>query len=305
MADYTRLTPDDIAAILTHYDLGRLDAAVPLEGGQANSSYRLTTSGGEFTLSVCDEKGPDDIRILTRVMSCLEALDFPTPRLVTPTGEESFIVYRSKPVYVKTFLRGRVRQDLTPAMAGQVGRALARLHAVPVPEGLPPAFPYGLKMFRELPDTAHPFTSWLSRKIRYLETALDLSMPRGFIHGDIYWDNLLFDGDRLTAVLDFEEACRYYLLFDLGMACVGCCAGPDGLDVERMSALMRGYRTARPLSGPEKEQFRPFLVYAAAAGAFWRFRQYNIRHPDPEKADNYLELARLADLAEEEELSVF
>ena len=37
------------------------------------------------------------------------------------------------------------------------------------------------------------------------------------------------------------------------------------------------------------------MEYAAVAGAFWRFRQYNIRYPDKEKAGNYKELSGLAD----------
>ena len=56
MADLTILSTEDIRSILTNYDLGDLKSAIPLSGGQANSSYRLLTSRGSYTLSVCDEK---------------------------------------------------------------------------------------------------------------------------------------------------------------------------------------------------------------------------------------------------------
>ena len=76
---------------------------------------------------------------------------------------------------------------------------------------------------------------------------------------------------------------------------MGCCARYGFFDMDRVACLIRGYETASPLSGREKTQYRVFLVYAATAAAFWRFRQYNVRYPDLDKKDSYKELADLAD----------
>lgn len=299
MADYTKLNQTDIETLLDRYDLGPLEAAAPLSGGQANSSYQLTTPKGYFTLSVCDEKTAKETRVLTRVLEALASHGFPTTHLVPARDGRAFVTFREKPVYIKTYLDGEVSRDLDPAMLAQVGQAMARLHTLPAPDGLPPAFPYGLAYFNEVLDTeiSHPFKEWLSGKKAYMEATLDLSMARGFIHGDIFWDNLLFDRGNLVAVLDFEEACQYFFLYDLGMAAVGCCSSDGSFDRDKVSRLVRGYQARRPLSGKEKGQFTPFLVYAATAAAFWRFRQYNIRRPDPARADTYQELAALADQA--------
>ncbi len=96
-------------------------------------------------------------------------------------------------------------------------------------------------------------------------------------------------------MLDFEEACQYFLLYDLGMAAVGCCAANGEFNTEAVNSLVRGYQSRHPLTDSEKNQFIPFLVYAATASAFWRFRQYNIHHPNPSCADSYKELVSLAD----------
>ena len=128
-----------------------------------------------------------------------------------------------------------------------------------------------------------------------LKLEIDLTMARGFVHGDIFWDNLLFNNGKLTAVLDFEEACQYFLLYDLGMAAVGCCSAKGRFNAEKITWLLRGYQDLRPLTGPEKAQFIPFLVYAATATAFWRFRQYNLRYSDLNMEATYKEMADLAD----------
>lgn len=297
MADLTILNKEDIQSILNNYNLGSLKSANPLSGGQANSSFRLLTSKGIFTLSVCDEKSTEEIDTLTRVLEYLESNRFPATRLVRPITGHNLIDYKSKPVYIKQFLDGSVIRDLDRPMIEQVGNAIARLHELKAPEGAPHDFAYGLEHFEEVltADISHPFKNWLKDKTGMLKSELDLTMARGFIHGDIFWDNLLFKDGKLIAVLDFEEACQYFLLFDLGMAAVGCCSVEGRFDEEKITWLLQGYQNRRPLTEPEKVQFAPFLVYAATATAFWRFRQYNLRYPNLNLKDSHKEIAALAD----------
>ncbi|MBU0972795.1 MAG: homoserine kinase [Proteobacteria bacterium] len=295
MADYTHLTPEIIKELIREYDLGELVSMAPLDGGQANSSVKINTRAGAFTLSVCDEKNQEDIRNLTRVLTHLEAHKFPCTRLVTTRDATPFIHYDGKPVYVKAFIEGEVCPNLSPKMLVQVGTAMAKLHGLdPVP-GMAGHFPYGLQSFDEIFDTSHPYVDWLRGKKKFLETAIDPAMKKGVIHGDIFWDNLVFSHGRLTAVLDFEEACTYYTLFDMGMAAVGCCAPRGSLSMDRIKQLITGYQQVCPLTKPEKKQLKIFVEYAAVSASFWRFRQYNLRYFSSAKKDNYRELSILAD----------
>lgn len=53
------------------------------------------------------------------------------------------------------------------------------------------------------------------------------------------------------------------------------------------------------LSSERLRALLPLRVeYAAMTPAFWRFRQFNVRVPDPERAEIYLEVASLAEQAE-------
>ncbi|MCG8683263.1 MAG: homoserine kinase [Desulfobacterales bacterium] len=300
MADYTKLDIKEIHTLLENYDLGTFESVEPLSGGQANSSYKIKTKKGWFTLSVCDEKTAQELLTMTRVLKRLSEHSFKSTRLICTTNGKPFVDYQSKPVYVKEFIDAEVIRDLDESMLNQVGSAMAILHGIEAPDDLPQAFPYGRASFDEILkiDIDHPFKNWLEKKTVFLDSALDLSMAKGFIHGDIFWDNLLFKKGRLAAVLDFEEACHYYLLYDLGMASVGCCAENGQFITKKIKALLKGYQISRPLTDKEKELFRPFLVYAATAATFWRFRQYNIRYPQADLGDSYQELAGLADQAE-------
>ncbi len=297
MADYTKLTLKIIKELIAQYNLGEFKSMTLLDGGQANSSMKISTQTGTFTLSVCDEKNQDDIHCLTRVLTYLEAHGFPCTRLIVTQKGSPFILHETKPVYIKEFLTGEVCRDLSYGMLIQVGNAMAKLHALKPPPDLPKQFPYGLESFEELFGVGilHPFVNWLRQKKEFLLTAIDKTMARGFIHGDIFWDNLLFSNNTLVAILDFEEACAYYKLYDMGMATVGCCAQNKKFSMDRIKQLVKGYEQVCPLASPEKKQLKIFMEYAAVAASFWRFRQYNLRYPSPGKKNNYLELAGLAD----------
>ncbi len=296
MANYTHMTRAEAQSILAQYGLESCGDPVPMEGGQANSSFLIPTENGTFICSVCDEKNLQEIDILTRILLYLEKNGFPASRVLQTKQGGLYLEHEGKPVYLKGYIQGRVVQDLSSGMVAQVGRALAELHTLPPLEGMPGTFAYGFQAMEELLalDSEHPFQPWLEERRAYLGGHIDPDLEQGLIHGDLFWDNLVFEGEALAAVLDFEEACSYYTLFDLGMSAVGCCSKNGRFDPERIRALLGGYQQGRRLAHRERDQLGYFMEYAAAATALWRFRQYNIRYPLPDKADSYLEMASLA-----------
>lgn len=297
MADYTQLTSRQLNTLLDQYDLGELIKVASLEGGQANSSLKISTQKGVFILSICDEKSAEEIQNLTDILSFLETQGFPTTRLVKAKEDRPFVFHGAKPVYVKQFLSGRVSSALSASMIEQVGKAMARLHQLEPLPGMTSFFSYGLEAFEHLLnyDLDHTYLDWLAAKKSYLEHAIDPDMPKGFIHGDIFWDNIVFDQGSLAGILDFEEACYFYTLFDIGMAVVGCCSSSGNFNTSQIQALLRGYADEHLFTAHEESQLNVFIEYAAISTSVWRFRQYNVKYPNPEKADNYKEMVFLAD----------
>ena len=297
MAEYTSLTDTIIKNLLAHYDLGRLTNTSKMQGGQANSSFKLVTDKDTFIVSICDEKNTGQIDALTKVLAYLNQNGFPTSQPVATQAGDFFFVHDHKPVYVKKFVPGHVIERLSSLMISQVGRTMARLHAIPPLENLPDQFSYGIESFDTLLDSdfQHPYTDWLRQKKNFLGHSIEPQMARGFIHGDMFWDNLLFANERLVAILDFEEACFYYKLYDLGMAAVGCCSRDGRFDMQKLAVFLDGYQQHCRLAKTEQSQLKVFMEYAAVAGSFWRFRQYHIRYPSAAMSETYKELAALAD----------
>lgn len=295
MAHYTLLDRSGLEAILLAYPLGPPRDLTPLDGGKANSSSLFTTDSGTYVVSVCDEKRPDELELLTRTLEHLEKHGIATTRLVKSRNGANFIEHGGKPVYVKEFIEGTVPDVLTPEMLSQLGAALARLHAVPPQQNLPEVYSYGIESFPEITRESGSFARWLQDKAQRLAKCINADLPKGLIHGDLFSDNSVFRGETLAAILDFEEVCFYFLVFDLGMCAAGCCCPSGKLSLSLTSALIDGYQSVRPLSDLERELFKLHLEYGAVATAFWRYRQFNVRFPDLGKKSLYREMAELAD----------
>jgi len=297
MASYTQIDLDDIKRIVSRYDLGEVSAFENLIGGQANSSFKLTTATGFFILSICDEKSFTEVGQLAVLLRHLEEQGFPTTPVINAADGRLVIEHQGKPVLIKRYMEGTVPEEMKPKMLYRLGREIARLHQIEAPMGLPNRFAYGLKSFDEVifSPADDAYRTWLKKKKAHLEQTIRPDLPRCLIHGDIFYDNTLFRDDALVAIIDFEEACRYYRVFDLGMCAVGACNTKGLADLKKTRILVDGYRSLRRLEPAEKEQLQTFVIYGAVATSFWRFRRYNLILPDSANSRTYLKMNTIAD----------
>jgi homoserine kinase type II len=304
MATYTQLNQKDIQSLADSYDLKVIKFS-PLDGGNGNSSYIVRTQQGSYVLTVCDEKKIDEVFKMGQLLLFLESHSVPCNRLVSPVRSDILTTLATangvKPVILKDYISGHVVEQLDGAMLSQVGRQVARLNLIPPPDYLPTRHPYGRHLFQRAVglDIDTKYESWLAEEIVHLEQRIPPNLPRGLIHGDLFYDNLLFDPlsgipGGFKAIIDFEEACHYHLIFDLGMAILGICASDIEIDLHMARTLVDGYQRVRPLAQIEKESLQLFVRYAAVATSYWRFNKYNIEEPSEQRAGDHWKMVQIA-----------
>ena len=105
------------------------------------------------------------------------------------------------------------------------------------------------------------------------------SLPQGTLHADLFRDNVLFNEDGLSGVLDFHHASSGTLMFDLAVTANDWCTDASGeLDPDRTLTLLRAYNEIRPLTEQEIWFFSGFALFAALT--FWLSREI-VLVPDP------------------------
>jgi homoserine kinase type II len=298
MTQYLELKENDIREIMLKYDL-ELSGLKFIEVGSGNTNYLVSSAQEKFILTLF-EIGFLRTQKLIRLLYLLEKHKFPSNRIRKTADGDEIASFRGKAVLLKPYIPGKVIEELNDEMLSQVGSAIARLNEIPGPDYLPDRHAYGLETFSRVMDKGiNPeYENWVGQKYKSLKKTIPSGLPRGLIHGDVFFDNVLFDGTEFKALIDFEEACIYYKIFDLGMAVVGMCTEGSEIILPKVRSLVKGYQTIRILEGVEKEILQLFIEYAALATSSWRFWKYNIDTPIKDMSEKYLGMVNIARAAE-------
>jgi homoserine kinase type II len=95
------------------------------------------------------------------------------------------------------------------------------------------------------------------------------------VHGDLFRDNVLWAGDDLVALLDWESASDGISIYDLAVTLLAWCCG-SALDWSLARALVHGYQTERAIDEREWE------------GLHWTLRVGCLRFATTRLVDVYL-----------------
>lgn len=275
------LTPIDLDDARRLGALYGLDVAAmrPILAGSVNTNVELSLAGGgRAFLRVYEEQAlaaaAHDVRQIAHLADRGVRTPRPTPRAGDPA--RFLAEHAGKPVAVFPWVDGDMlcQRGVTEDAAAQVGEALARVHVAGASfaGAAPSRFGSAQLEARVRTLRAAALTPEQSAAVDKLAARLPAFAGRrtegegtGLVHGDLFRDNVLWEGGRITALLDFESASRESYPFDLMVTLLAWCFG-DGLDRALARALAQGYARVRPI--PEYEADR---LYAEGSFAALRF----------------------------------
>lgn len=293
MSVFTPVSREALATWLTAYDLGPLEQFQGIAAGVENSNFFVSTRRGDWVLTLFERHTPESLAVYLAFMAHLAARHIPCPAPVANRQGQHLGRLCDRPAALFTRLAGRPPEAPNPAQCAAMGQALARLHLASrdfQPPGL--TLPPQCRDQAWRQHTGAALASRLSAPQQALlaraltATAAGPALPRGLIHADLFRDNTLFQGDRLTGILDFYFAGVEDLVFDLAVVVNDWCLPPEAeargqecLDPTRLAALFQAYREVRPLSPAELADWPRQL--RAAALRFWLSRQEDALAPRP------------------------
>jgi len=294
MAQYTKLLGSEIEEIGRQYKL-EVIGSEPIEQGLGNSNYLIKTIQGKYILTVFEIE-LEQVAHMIKVLVLLEKYGFPAPRLQNSVNGGVQTKYQGKLVLIKPYITGHVVKNLDVGKVSQVGAALARLHEIPAPDYLPDKHTYVMKTYPEVmeQDIDPEYKNWIGYRYSHLMKNIPTRLPVGLVHGDLFFDNVLFEDEQFKAILDFEDVCRCYKVFDLGMAAVGICTKGTKIELNKVRGLVKGYQEVRLLEEKEKDSLQIFIECAAILTSTWRFWKYNLDEPDIEKSNIHLQMVNIA-----------
>ena len=193
-----------------------------------------------------------------------------------------------KPAALVDRLRGRSELAPAPVHCAQVGAMLARMHLAGRDYARSQPNLRGLAWWNETVPVVLPYLdeaqaglilSELAYQNHVASGSLFTALPRGPVHADLFRDNVMFEGERLTGFFDFYFAGVDTWLFDLAV-CLNdwCITHADGQhEAGRAHAMLEAYQHVRPLSAAERALLPAML--RAGALRFWVSRLWDFHLP--------------------------
>ena len=279
MSVYTTVKHDELARWLAPLGTGPLEGFAGIAAGMQNSNYFVSVGGTRRVLTIFESLAPRELDFYLALQDHLAMRGFPCPRPL-PDGDGRF--WRrlaGKPAALFTCLPGECIETPTVEHCRTLGDMLAHLHLAGAGFPSPLPNPCGQAWCQATGRTLAPLLTADERGRLLAEldfqAAVDRSnLPRGIVHGDLFRDNVLWQGERISGVLDFYFAGEDSLLLDLAVV-----ANDWADDTEGLQALLAGYGAVRPLQAAEYEAWP--AMRRAAALRFWLLRLDARHHPRP------------------------
>ncbi len=272
MALYTPLSNVEIAAALQRYGLPPPERTLPEPKGSVNTNYHVWAGGRRWFLRLNEGKTSADVAFEAEVLRFLAAESFPAAPLAFTADGEAQVDVAGRPAMLFAFVTGDEleRSDVTPERCRTIGRHLGRLHAIAPRFRASRPNPYGWARVAEWVAELEPDGGGdplVAPCVRMLREELDASVelpaaPRGLVHGDLFLDNVLWNGDRVAAVLDWEMSCVDAFAYDLAVVLNAWCYG-ERFDAALARALVAGYRASTALAGETADALYAYARYVA------------------------------------------
>tara|TARA_B100001996_G_scaffold99909_1_gene74884 strand:+ start:5813 stop:6625 length:813 start_codon:yes stop_codon:yes gene_type:complete len=255
----------------------------------------MLEDGSAFVLKAWYANTVEEVRRVVARHIHLHDNGIPTTVPIMLTDGENVAVKDGVAWTLLPFVRGGIL-GVDEDSVRSLGEIQAKMHLIPGAACFPKSYRMGFELLDEVISlssqtrVSDPFVEMLSSQVSEIRSNFPSELPMGVLHGDLFPDNVIGSGGRVSAILDLEEAWVGPMAFDLAMSCVGF--GWDGTVpvMERWAALLDGYQSVRKLTRDEMDSM-PFLHrFATLCIASWRFWKHNLREPDESLSHRYVEM---------------
>ena len=290
---------EELARVLSHYDIGIILQVVPLSAGSRRSPKMVIVSEeGKFFLKR-RPKGRDDlyhVAFAHRIVNYLSQQGYAVTRLVETREDGNTVLQIDKHIYeLFEFVSGS-RYDNSAEATKDAGRQLALLHRHlegfgTEYKGLVGSFHDSSSVRVHLKNTGAKVTTGAGNSLgqiaEYLSILYNASSVRvnelGFdawdkqiVHGDWHPGNMLFNERKLVGVLDFDSVHIAPVVTDLanGILQFSIVAGrpnpadwPSYLDQAKLVQFLNGYRQVTELDENQLDCLADLMIETMIAEA--------------------------------------
>ena len=276
MSVYTNVLPHELNEFLENYSLGQLQQFAGISNGIENTNYFVTTSKGQYVLTIFEQLTLDDLPYFLELMAFFSEANIPTAHPIADKRNEYIRILNDKPAALVKRLNGVSIDIANVKQCQEIGIQMAKMHLSSK------QFKFSREASRNedwriqtsklvMPKLNKDEQALLNRELNYIKTTKVGHLDTSVIHADLFRDNVLFIDDELTGIIDFYYAYNGFSIYDLAVTVNDWCTSGDiNRDKENIVAFLTAYQTIRYIEKNERNAW--VYVLRLAALRFWLSR---------------------------------
>lgn len=239
------------------------DEAIPVSGGYLNEKWKIHTNKGKFLIKKfsCKRYNAEKLKAVEEALQrqvFIEKAGVPCPLIRMHKSKIVQILNDDTAYMVMEYKRGELRdyESVSIPQMYNLGKACGQMHKcfaqIPVsgmtfdPGNTTNSLwkNYYTTIEEAVSSENKEFVRAVSLQKPILEKLSDdffINLPKGITHKDFAADNVLFDREEVSAIIDFDTNRYGYIWQDIGRALLSFTLHNNQIDKGRIIAFVNGY----------------------------------------------------------------
>jgi homoserine kinase type II len=250
---------------LADYDIGKILEVKPFKQGNVQTNIMIRTSKCNYVFRYYENRNVNRVKFEVRLLRYLHSKDYPVASPIKTINEEYVGIYKKKPFVLYDYVIGRHLKNISDNQLRLIVHKMALLHKL--------TKNYDVKNY--VHDESRTIDQCLEiaiiekkrfkdkkigdKRFNILKSGLsDIKFPntltKGIIHGDFDKSNIKFHNNKISGILDFDDAHYGYKVHDLGILVMYWARFySKKLDFEKAKKIVEYYEEVSRLSIIEKK----------------------------------------------------
>ena len=285
MAVYTKINKGDISFINKQFDIEEIISFQGIKKGIENTNYLLKSKNKKFILTIFEKRVSNkEIPFFMKLMDKLNNSKINCPKPLKNNNGEYLIKLKNKTACIVSFLKGKDKNKLNLKNCFEVGKIIAQMHLVTKNINLSRKNSMGIinldPLLKSIKFRSNKFSNlekFLVNNLKEIKKNWPKKLPKGIIHGDLFIDNIFFNKNKLSGIIDFYFAANDYFMYEIAICINALCfdnkKSKFKINKQKIKSLIKGYESIKKISLKEKKSLN--ILCRGAAMRYFLTRLYD------------------------------
>ena len=289
MAVFTKLNKEEIQEFLNIYKIGNLENYNEILDGIENTNYKIFCDGIPYVLTIFEKRvKEEDLPFFMELKLYLNNNNFKCPQPIKNKEGRIINSIKNKSAVIITFIEGKKIDTPNISNCVEIGKMIGNLHNLTTKFSKKRKNSLDIQEWKSLFKKCEakndkefdPILINLKKEIDFIEKSWPKNLPSGVVHADLFKDNIFFEKEKISGVIDFYFSCNHFFLYDICIVINDWCFDKNGKTFNKtfFKIIIEEYNKKRILRLEELKTFNIILRAAAVRILITRLHDY-IFHP--------------------------